>query len=205
MNYFFIIIVFAICISITLFLVRESYASEKSKKISFIITIISIIVTVASIVFSNSLTRSYLIIPQEHQEQFITFDGLPCFIISKNFDDTKVNNSASEFIFYNHPNNENDHNTLRFSFNFEQKYEFFSSCITTKDSINNTNMQTTIQIYADDLLIYSSADLNGASLPFYISLSLRDISILTFIIDTCMINTNEELFRTITFSDTTIE
>ena len=101
MNYFFIILVLAICILITFFLVKESYTTEKSKKISFVIAVISALVTILSIVFSsvfleqpNTNTneiQNNLFISQEfqefleRQEQFVTFDGLPCFILSKNF------------------------------------------------------------------------------------------------------------------------
>jgi len=216
MKFILIIFVLILCILITLFLVRESYTSEKSKKVSLMITLMSVIVTVISTLFSNSLSnnvqninignsivdRDEMII---NKEQFITFNGLPCFILSKNFEDTIINNINSEFIFYNHPENEGSVNTLTFSFDLNQKYNYFSSCIGIKDNINNENLKTVIQIHADDLLVYSSGDLCSNSLPLYIDLDLSDISILSFSVNTNMIDADSELYRTITFSDIILE
>lgn len=199
-----------------MFLVRESYTSEKGKKISLVITLTSVIVTIISIFFSNAFLNNVQNITIDNsigdineiiieKEQFITFDGLPCFVLSKNFDDTQINDINSEFIFYNHPENEDSYNTLTFSFALKQKYNYFSSRIGIKDNINNENLKTTIQIYADDLLIYSSDDLYNNSLPLYIDLDLSDISILSFTITTNMIDTDKDIYRTVSFSETKFE
>lgn len=217
MNYLIILFVLVLCIIITLFLVKESYTSQKRTKVSIVISIISIIITFLSILFSNTfLDNAYYVNDNSinfnnnndivaTQNQFVTFDGLYCFILSKNFDDTKINNSNSEFIFYNHPDNKGNKNTLKFSFDLHQKYNFFSSCISINDNTDNTNLKSNIQIYADDFLIFSSEDLYENSLPLYIDLDLSNITILSFTISTDMINTNDELFRTIKFSDTSFE
>ncbi len=135
----------------------------------------------------------------------IIFNKLCSNIISKNFNDTKIINSSNEFVFYNHPEKANEQNTLTFSFSLNQEYTFFSTCINIKDNIDTIETPaTSIQIFIDENLIYDSKNLYNFSLPLYIDLNLNDTSMLYFSISTTMINTENEFYRTVSFSDINI-
>lgn len=132
----------------------------------------------------------------------INWENLNSSMISKNFADTEINNSGTEFIFYNHPEDVGAYNTLNFSFALDKKYNFFSCCVNVNDNIDNENLQaTTITLSTNYEQIYSSENLYDSSLPIYIYLDLSNVSTLSFSIKTNMIATDDEIIRTVSFSE----
>lgn len=139
-------------------------------------------------------------------KNFFAFDNVSCNTISRNFNDTEINNINTEFVFYNHPENLNVLNTLTFSFMLDKKYNFFSTCISVTDNIIVDSTQaTSIQIFADENLIYSSENFYNSSMPLYLNLNLNNVTKLSFSINTNMIDTDEDIFRTVSFSETKFE
>lgn len=139
-------------------------------------------------------------------DEFIIFDNVSCSVISKNFNDTEIDNTNTEFTFYNHPENINNSNTLTFSFILNTEYNIFSTCIKLRDNITIEDSQTTsIQIFADEKMIYSSEKLQTDSMPLYLNLNLNNVTKLSFSISTNMLDIDKNIFRTISFSETRFE
>lgn len=135
----------------------------------------------------------------------IVFNNIPCLSLSKNHEDTELKNSGAEFIFYNHPEDNNTYNTATFSFDLE-KYNSFNIGININDNITNKNeIQTTIGFYNEigEILIEEKLNNNNPSSHIYIDIS--NLSTLTIIIKTNMIETDDALFRTVSFSDINIQ
>ena len=132
----------------------------------------------------------------------INWEEINSSMISMNFSDTEIDNSGTKFIFHNHPEDEGAYNTLNFSFILNQKYNYFSCCVNIDDNIDNENLQATkIRLFANDEIIYSSEELYNSSLPIYIYLDLSNVSTLSFSIKTNMIATDDEIIRTVSFSE----
>lgn len=158
-------------------------------------------------ILSNlQINSSNQIDTSQTNEKFIIFDNVSCKTISKNFNDTEIDNTNTKFVFYNHPENLNEFNTLSFSFMLDNKYNIFSTCINVTDNVTIENTQaTSIQIFADEELIYSSEELDNFSMPLYLDLDINNVRNLSFSISTNMIDTDKDIFRTISFSETKFE
>lgn len=243
-----IILLVAICTIVTLFLIKESFKSERKKLFTFttlITTCMTIISSIFTVLYSfkeseyklennisilqeeikhledelNSAQNQILQYKSENNiildnsnktdtqvyNKPIIFNNIPCLSLSTNHEDTELKNNGAEFIFYNHPEKSNTYNTATFSFDLG-KYNSFNLSININDNILNENeIQTTIGFYNEigELMLEEKLNIDNPSSHIYIN--INSVSTLTIIIKTNMIETDDALFRTVSFSDIDIQ
>lgn len=133
---------------------------------------------------------------------YYSLDELNYFSLSKNYDDTKILDSETKFIFYNHFESKDD-NVVTLSYFLDRKCNMFEGKIHISDNMDTPETFTSsIDIYLDESLAFSSDNLNNTSNDIYVSIVLTDASMLTFSINTKMIDSKEDISRTISLIDT---